>query len=712
MNASATTFALDADIARLRGVFDAMSEGFTLLSSNFILLDLNAEALRLDTRPRDELIGRSHWALYPGSETSPLGILYKRALAEKVQVSLKHEYRWNDGRVSWLDMRAFPTTDGCLAIFFRDVSERHFAQQKLRESSDRFEAAVRAFGGIVWTNDADGRMVGEQPGWATLTGQTFDDYQGYGWSKAVHPDDAQPTIDAWNEAVAAVKPFVFEHRVRQHDGAWRRFSVRAVPTINDDGTIREWVGVHRDVTDLRMSEIRFRQLAENIQSVFYVLESDEPRISYVSPAYEKIWQQSADELLRNPTSFMRDVHPDDLPRVQAAVEQQRKGENTETCYRLMLSGGGTRHIRDCSFATTNPDDDTRRIVGVAEDVTFETEARLRLASNAETFETLVQNSPFGIYVIDADFKVLHTSLGTLRVFSGISDLIGRDFEEVLHSIWPEPFAGELVRRFRHTLATGESYTTSKTIERRRTTDDIEAYDWRIDRITLPNGLFGVVCYYYDLTERIVLENQLKRALADKDMLLREIDHRVRNSLSMVAALLAMQSGSSSNAEVKQALAIAASRMHAVARIHERLYKGDQLGVVNFGTYLEEICGDLRASLHHGHMKFNLNRVAVALSVDRAIPLGLIVNELVTNAFKYAGDGATINVDLQADETKLTLIVADSGNGLPSTFDIHQQAGLGMRVIDLLVRQLGGSIDLPAAGAQARFTVVIPIGSVP
>ena len=87
-------------------------------------------------------------------------------------------------------------------------------------------------------------MKGPQPAWAALTGQSFEEYQGYGWAKAVHPDDASPSVEAWNEAVAARKTFVFEHRVRrQVDGAWRRFSIRAIPLFEPTGEVSEWVGV-------------------------------------------------------------------------------------------------------------------------------------------------------------------------------------------------------------------------------------------------------------------------------------------------------------------------------------------------------------------------------------------------------------------------------------------------------------------------------------
>ena len=140
------------------------------------------------------------------------------------------------------------------------LTERQQAEEGLRQSEERFRAAVQAVGGIVWTNSPSGTMEGEQADWAAFTGQSYEEYQGYGWAKAVHPEDAQPTIDAWNEAVAARKVFVFEHRLRRYDGAWRICAIRGVPVLNTDGSIREWVGVHTDITAQRASEIEISAL--------------------------------------------------------------------------------------------------------------------------------------------------------------------------------------------------------------------------------------------------------------------------------------------------------------------------------------------------------------------------------------------------------------------------------------------------------------------
>ena len=141
-----------------------------------------------------------------------------------------------------------------ITIIGNDVTEQVIAKRKIEESEQRFEIAVAAVEGILWTNNAKGEMVGEQQGWASLTGQSYEEYQGFGWAKAIHPDDAQPTIDAWNQAVSESKNFIFEHSIRLKNGKWGNFSVRAIPSFNSEGLIQEWIGVHTDITEQRQTE--------------------------------------------------------------------------------------------------------------------------------------------------------------------------------------------------------------------------------------------------------------------------------------------------------------------------------------------------------------------------------------------------------------------------------------------------------------------------
>src|ERR1700733_6801896 len=143
--------------------------------------------------------------------------------------------------------------------------------QELEQSEQRFQGRVAAFSRVLWRTGPDGRMERPQTEWSTFTGQTSDEYEGFGWLEAIHPEDAQITTDEWNRAVANRRPLLFEHRVRRQDAVYRLLSLSAVPVLNNDGSIREWVGVHNDITDQRKreeeilaQEAKFRFLSESM----------------------------------------------------------------------------------------------------------------------------------------------------------------------------------------------------------------------------------------------------------------------------------------------------------------------------------------------------------------------------------------------------------------------------------------------------------------
>ena len=167
-----------------------------------------------------------------------------------------------------------------------DIEDRAEREAAVVESNRRFRTAMDAVHGVLWTNSADGRMLGEQPGWAALTGQSQAEYADYGWADAVHPHDAGPTIDAWNAAVAAKAMFVFEHRVRRHCGTWRTFAIRGLPILDDDGAIQQWVGVHTDITHRRAAEDALREHAALLEREVRHRKSAEDQLRQLNETLE------------------------------------------------------------------------------------------------------------------------------------------------------------------------------------------------------------------------------------------------------------------------------------------------------------------------------------------------------------------------------------------------------------------------------------------
>ena len=218
-----------------------------------------------------------------------------------------------DGAEHAIEDSGAPIFDGSkflgVVLVFRDATAQRASEHSLVQSEQRFRAAIDAVQGVLWTNSAEGEMRGEQPGWAALTGQQFDEYQSFGWARAVHPQDAQPTIDAWLEAVRERKPFVFEHRVRRRDGEWRDFSIRAIPLIDAAGAVREWVGVHTDITERRRAEAALHE-ADLRKDVFLATLSHELR-NPLAPI------RNAAHLLENDA-----LGPEDVERSRLIITRQ------------------------------------------------------------------------------------------------------------------------------------------------------------------------------------------------------------------------------------------------------------------------------------------------------------------------------------------------------------------------------------------------------
>src|SRR5262249_26111221 len=144
----------------------------------------------------------------------------------------------------------------------RELTQFRHAGEDLRLSEQRDRSLVEVITAIVWNTPASGEFEVEQPRWSAFTGQSFDELKGWGWLDAVHPDDRPNTARVWSAAVASRSLYEVDHRLRRYDGAYRHMMVRAVPILDDDGSIREWVGVHTDIDDRKRDEAALREAKE------------------------------------------------------------------------------------------------------------------------------------------------------------------------------------------------------------------------------------------------------------------------------------------------------------------------------------------------------------------------------------------------------------------------------------------------------------------
>ncbi len=277
-------------VAELRTITDALPVLISYLDRDLIYRFANGAYQQWFGRTPDQMVG-CHLREVLGEESYAERLpLVERALAGE-PIASEGRLPHRDGSFHRADIRYIPRLgdDGDVLgihVLVTDVEERAQREAAVRRSNDRFRGAMEAVHGVLWTNSRDGQMTGEQPGWAALTGQSREDYAGYGWASAVHPEDADATVAAWNAAVAAKSVFVFEHRVRRHDGAWRNCLIRAQPITGVDGEIVEWVGVHTDITEQRAAEQSLRDQAEHLQRQVRHRERAEEQLRHLNEHLE------------------------------------------------------------------------------------------------------------------------------------------------------------------------------------------------------------------------------------------------------------------------------------------------------------------------------------------------------------------------------------------------------------------------------------------
>jgi two-component sensor histidine kinase len=210
-------------------------------------------------------------------------------------------------------------------------------------------------------------------------------------------------------------------------------------------------------------------------------------------------------------------------------------------------------------------------------------------------------------------------------------------------------------------------------------------------------------------ERQRMEGNLRQALDRQQLLIKEVNHRVNNSLSIVASMLHLHASGAESNEVRYELRQASSRIAAIARAHQRLYKSDRIDTLDLGAYLTEVCKDLADSMPSCEVNVSAEE-GIEIRTDRAIPAVLLVSELITNAAKYAYPAGNCRVWVtlsRAPKDNVLISVRDEGVGLPPTFEIKSGRRLGMRLVGSFSQQLQGDLQALRKDPGTEFVLTMP-----
>ncbi|MEO8003733.1 MAG: ATP-binding protein [Betaproteobacteria bacterium] len=352
------------------------------------------------------------------------------------------------------------------------------------------------------------------------------------------------------------------------------------------------------------------------------------------------------------------------------------------------------------------------------------------------FETLLNQAPVGVYLVDQAFRVAEVNPVARPVFGDIPDLIGRDFDEVARILWPRAYADELVGHFRHTLETGEPHVVPEHIEERQDRKVTEIYEWQIHRIPLPGARMGVVCYFRDISKSVMAREALRESDRRKDEFLATLSHELRNPLAPLRnSLQLLRISDNRDTALAPVQAIMERQVNHLVRLVDDLLEMSRISRGTFELRRErvDLATIVRNAVETSNPLIQAANHRLTLSLPDApvwldgdpVRLAQIVSNLLNNAATYTDHGGSIAVDARQIGGAAILSVRDNGPGIAAAdmkniFEMFSRGersttrgqgglGIGLALARKLAEMHGGSIDVASEGPGrgSEFTVKIP-----
>ena len=730
-------------------VLEATSDGVFVLDCDWRFAYVNPWAFGRIGGGRD-LLGASIWEVLPEMGASAFEESCRRALTERVSIRCEYSY---PGSSAWFEASVHPFSDG-LIIYFREITDRKRYDAALQESESRFRRLADSVPVLIWMSGPDKAGVYFNKTWLDFTGRPLERELGEGWIELVHPDDL-PALEACARAFAARQPFQTDFRLRRHDGEWRWMFDTGMPRFTPDGNFAGYIGSCIDITERKRAEESLARRAEE-QAALYQITDRLHRAESLSEVYDSALDailralpcQRASILLFDESGVMRfvawrglsddyrratdghspwtpdakdpqpicidDMERADLPEsLQATI--QAEGIGALAFIPLVSNGkliGKFMAYYDASHVFTEAELNLAVAIGRqlgfgvermrAEQALRESEARE--SARAVELRTIMEAVPAVIWIArDPECRVisgnqaacdfLSLSRESNPSLSAPEDERPKNFEVLVEGrvLAPEELPVQRAAR-------GEEV---------RNFEEEVRFDDGASRYLLGNATplrdahgnpCGAVAAFVDITDR-------KRAEQQRDLLIAELSHRVKNTLATVISI-ARQSFSR-NPNINEARRSFDARIRALAQAHTRLAEANWSGVPLETMLLDE----LAPYLCEGASNVRVSGLPIAFNAKCALTLGMAIHELATNAAKYGAlstNAGSVDIAWDVDSQHNHLRICWTESGGP-TMSAPESSGFGRLLLErALPSDLGGDVQLDFAQDGLKCVIAIPL----
>jgi PAS domain S-box-containing protein len=454
------------------------------------------------------------------------------------------------------------------------------------------------------------------------------------------------------------------------------------------------------------SEERFRISAQSVSDVIWDWNVSDGRVDWYG-RIDAILGYASGEFPRTLEAWEKIIHPDDRDRVMSILDRHVKTQTDYAAeYRVVRKDGEIRYWTDKGTAMRDEKGRAYRVVGSCSDITERKLAEDAKIASEMRYRRLFEAAQDGILILDTDTGQIVDVNPFLITMLGFSR---------------EQFQGKKIWEiglFKDIVANKDNFEELQRKEYIRYEDlPLETADGRNINVEFVSNVYRVnnkkviQCNIRDITDRKKMTGLIESSLAEKETLLREIHHRVKNNLQIISSLLDLQIRKIDDHKTIEVLKDCQARVQSMALVHEHLYKGKNFSHIDLTNYIHLLEMQISQSCGTANerVRFDLNTPDIYVDINTAIPLGLIINELITNSLKYAFKGRNkgiLSITGSEDHQSLTLIVADNGVGMPEGITLENQTSLGLRLVKTLAGQLHGTVAIDHTGGT-KFVFVIP-----
>jgi len=582
-----------------------------------------------------------------------------------------------------------------------EILERIRAEKNIAEAEERFRKLVE--------NSLVGIYIIQQNKFSYVNPK-MEEIFGYGAGEllmsnikdTIIPEDYKLVRDNIKKRLdKEIQSIQYSFRGIKKDGSIIDLEVKG--TAIEINNVNSIIGTIQDVTErnkahqeLKNSEEKFRIIAETASEGIITLDESN-NILFVNGSLEQIFGYDKNELIGNNADFIIPVERKEAHSTGLMNFFKKKDGNKEMPGRQLngVHKNGTRIPIEISFGGYS-DNGKKYFTGIIRDITERIKAEEEIKNQREFLRKIIDTDPNFIFAKDWDGKFTLVNKAVADTYgTTVEDLIGKtdaDFNpnkaEVEHFLKDD--RDVITTQISKMIAEEQVYNS----------ENGEALWYQTIKVPLvtPNGEVQVLGVSTDITARKTAEEGVKKSLKEKELLLQEIHHRVKNNLQIIVSLLKLQAKYIYDDRDLDIFNKSRARIETMSLIHEKLYKSTDIEKINICTYLKDLTNYLLKAygVNQSNLEIKFKADNVYLGIDTAIPCGLIMNELFSNSLKHAflpDQKGCIEIEVVKESDKIFITVSDNGKGLPPTYDIKMSDSLGLRLVNTLVKQLDGTMTI-------------------